>query len=102
MKIIDGRLPAVDREHNSISPANVADYNSLIFKVTEIYEHRGFTMAQAVVRCVRNLGNNGLAPYIKDIVKSLKVNPNYTLGDKYKFSLVYNIGVLKKVQLEVL
>lgn len=102
LKIIDDRLPDVDTEHNSISPANVADYNSLIFKVTEIYEHRGFTMAQAAVRCIRNLGYNGLAPYIKDIVKSLKVNPNYTLGDKYKFSLIYNIGVLKKVQLEVL
>lgn len=102
LKIIDGRLPSIDGEFNSISPANVADYNSLIFKVTEIYEHRGFTMAQAVVRCVRNLGNNGIAPYIKDIVKALKMNPNYTLGDKYKFSLIYNIGILKKVQLEVL
>jgi hypothetical protein len=35
-------------------------------------------------------------------VNALKMNPNYTLGDKYKFSLIYNIGILKKVQLEVL
>jgi hypothetical protein len=102
LKIIEGRLPSIDDEYNSINPKSVADYNSLIFNVTEIYEQRGFTMAQAVVKCLRKLGNNGLVPYIKDIVKALKMNPNYTLGDKYKFSLIYNIGILKKVQLEVL
>lgn len=102
LKLLDGRLASIDSEYNSVSPHSVADFNSLRFKITEIYEHTGFTMARSVAECVRKCGNNSLLPHMKYIVKSLKEKPVCHLGEQYKFSLIYNIGVLKKVQLEVL
>lgn len=77
------------------------NYDSVLFEITKCYEKSGFAMLHAIARIVKATKDESLKLHIIEIAKSLE---EYTecKFDKYKFSLVYNIGILKKVKCESL
>jgi hypothetical protein len=75
------------------------DYNAVSFGLTKTVERSGFVMTHAVGRIVKLIGRKDLLRHVPSIVKALRQQPEFIV-DSYKFRLVYNIGVLKKVSCE--
>ena len=80
-------------------PEHQANYDAVKFMMTETVERNGFAMWQAVGRIVKALGNSQLRKRTLEIANILKQQPECII-DNYRFQLVYNIGVLKKVKCE--
>jgi hypothetical protein len=99
-KLLDTRLKKVDEGCNDIEPEFYMVYEDVDFPLNEEYENCGFNMAQAVQRCVEDCGDSSLFSSVQKVVERLKKDSSCVVDD-YRFSLVYNIGVLKKVKLEV-
>lgn len=86
-----------DPEADSAFPNKEIDYSRLVIPLNEIYVEKGFVMAHAVARVMKSFKDDKLKTYIKEVTEALKHKPIYIV-DKYTFSLVYNIGILKKVK----
>ena len=97
--LASGELKGRDPECDSAFPDTVLDYNTVRFDLTKTVERSGFVMTHAVGRIVKLIGRKELFRHINTIVKALKQQPEFII-DSYKFRLIYNIGVLKKVSCE--
>lgn len=113
LELMDNELPAVDPEYNSVDPNDIINYEDVKFSMnmmpvdeSEMQEQYGFTTIQAVVKCIKRLKNKALAtkliPEREKVARMLKEFPICEVGDRFRFSIIYNIGVIKKVKLEVL
>jgi hypothetical protein len=80
-------------------PERQVNYDAVKFMMTETVEKNGFAMWQAVGRIIKALGNKQLKQRMFEIADILKQKPECVI-DNYRFQLVYNIGVLKKVKCE--
>lgn len=94
-----GELAKADPDCMDPFPEHQAIYDTVEFKMPETVERSGFAMWQAVGRIVKALDNSRLRKRILEIADILKQQPECTI-DNYRFQLVYNIGVLKKVKCE--
>jgi serine/threonine protein kinase len=94
-----GELQKVDPDCMDPFPEHQANYDAVKFMMTETVERNGFAMWQAVGRIIKALGNNQLKQRTFEIADILKQQPECII-DNYRFQLVYNIGVLKKVKCE--
>lgn len=94
-----GELNKVDPDCMDPFPEHQANYDAVKFMMTETVERNGFAMWQAVGRIVKALGNSQLRKRTFEIANILKQQPECII-DNYRFQLVYNIGVLKKVKCE--
>lgn len=94
-----GELLKVDPDCMDPFPEHQANYDAVKFMMTETVERNGFAMWQAVGRIVKALGNSQLRKRTLEIANILKQQPECII-DNYRFQLVYNIGVLKKVKCE--
>jgi hypothetical protein len=94
-----GELNKVDPDCMDPFPEHQANYDAVKFMMTETVERNGFAMWQAVGRIVKALGNSQLRKRTLEIANILKQQPECII-DNYRFQLVYNIGVLKKVKCE--
>lgn len=97
--LMSGELQRADRDCMNPFPESQVNYESVKFLLTEVVEKSGFAMWQAVGRIVKALGNNQLKRKTLEISDVLKQRPEFVI-DNYRFQLVYNIGVLKKVKCE--
>ena len=80
-------------------PKKSIDYADVKFEVTKKYEKSGFAMIHAVARIVKATKDENLKVHVIEIAKAL-ADASECKIDKYKFTLVYNIGLLKKVRCE--
>jgi DNA-binding helix-hairpin-helix protein with protein kinase domain len=94
-----GELQKVDPDCMDPFPEHQANYDAVKFMMTETVERNGFAMWQAVGRIIKALGNSQLKQRTFEIADILKQQPECII-DNYRFQLVYNIGVLKKVKCE--
>lgn len=80
-----------------VFPTNEIDYSKVLFPLAK--NGKGFLMEHAVIRVARALNDKNIKDLgvIAEVVKALKREPVCEYGG-YRFSLVYNIGVLKKVE----
>ena len=94
-----GELHKVDPDCMDPFPERQVNYDAVKFMMTETVEKNGFAMWQAVGRIIKALGNKQLKQRMFEIADILKQKPECII-DNYRFQLVYNIGVLKKVKCE--
>ena len=94
-----GNLADVDPDCMDPFPDNEISYDAVKFVTCEKIEKSGFAMSQAVERIVKAIGDSKLKRCINSISETLKHNPQCTV-DNYRFDLIYNIGVLKKIRCE--
>ena len=94
-----GELHKVDPDCMAPFPKYQANYGDVKFVKSETVERNGFALWQAVGRIIKALGNNQLKQRTFEITDILKQQPECII-DNYRFQLVYNIGVLKKVKCE--
>lgn len=97
--ITSGRIKNADSNWENPFPEDVIDFDKVKFALTESFERSGFAMAHAVARIAKAMKE----PWSQDktvfISKALQHDPELIM-DSYKFQLIYNIGVLKKVRCE--
>ena len=115
-----GELQKVDPDCMDPFPEHQANYDAVKFMMTETVERNGFAMWQAVDRILKTLGDSRMRRQLLRISDVLKQKPEAfvyvtnsgkiyvdkmpedgeTIAASYRFQLVYNIGVLKKVKCE--
>ena len=115
-----GVIAKSDPECMNPFPENQANYDALKFTLNDTLERNGFVRWHAVGRIIKALGDDRIKRQVLKISDLLKKNPEVLVyvtddGDvyvdetpeegktvvaNYRFRLVYNIGVLKKVKCE--
>ena len=80
-------------------PEHVIDYNAVTFGAMQAIERTGFAMWRVVSKIVEQIKDRQLKKHIDYIAKVLK-QENECIVDQYRFTLIYNIGVLKKIKCE--
>ena len=99
-KILEsGKLDKADKDCKEPFPLQRVDYHSVSVMLTDMVEKNGFSMMQAVSHIAKELESNQLKKRILEISNVLKQQSEYTV-DNYRFSLIYNIGILKKIKCE--
>lgn len=101
-KILEsGELYNADVDCKESFPIKEVDYKTVKFRLSDIVEKNGFSMSQAILHIAKELESNQIKKRMLEISNVLKQQSEYTV-DNYRFSLVYNIGVLKKIKCEYL
>ena len=101
-KILDsGELYKIDLDCKEAFPTQQVDYNTVKFRLSDVVEANGFSMSQVVSRIAKELESGQIKKRMLEIANVLKQQPEYTV-DNYRFSMVYNIGILKKIKCEYL
>ena len=101
-KILDsGELYKIDLDCKEAFPTQQVDYNTVKFRLSDVVEANGFSMSQVVSRIAKELESGQIKKRMLEIANVLKQQPEYTV-DNYRFSTVYNIGILKKIKCEYL
>ena len=75
-------------------------YSDVEISLSEEHIDKGFLMTHAVARVMKPFNDENLKSHIIEVAEALKHKPIYMV-DRYTFSLVYNIGILKKVKAEM-
>ena len=97
--LVKEELADNDNECMNPFPENEIDYNLVERKMSEVHSARGFAMWQAVGRVIKAFDDKQLMKHLLEISEALKYCSTYKKG-KYRFTLVYNLGILKKVKAE--
>lgn len=88
-----------DAEAHLAFADNEIDYSKVYFSLTQSHTEKGFLMRQAVDGVIKQFKDAELNQHLKEVTEALKHQPIYSVG-KYNFTLIYNIGILKKVKAE--
>ena len=94
-----GRLSRVDPNCMEVFPDDQIDYGAVDFSADEKAERTDFSIKRAVVKIAKIMDNSMLEKRAPEIANMLSRITKYTV-DSYRFELVYNIGVLKKIKCE--
>ena len=91
-----------DNGNLSFYPLKKSDYISLKYEAMEPVTKRGFQMWQTVGKILKELDDarlKGKGKYAHEIATALQKSNEYIVG-RYKFKLVYNIGISNKITCE--
>lgn len=91
-----------DNGNLSFYPLKKADYSSVKFASMEPITKRGFVMWQTVGKILNELDDTrlkGKGKYAHEIANALQNSDEYIIS-RYRFKLVYNIGVTNKITCE--
>lgn len=93
----DGVISDKDKEAYLSFPENEINYKDLMFLAKIEHFDKGFVMSHVVDRVMKLFKDDDLNKYRSEVAKALSHQQSYSIG-KYNFTLVYNIGILKKVK----
>lgn len=78
-------------------PDEEIDYNLVKFSLENEHSEKGFVMENVIKKLIRLINDWDLIDLTKEIANALKNQSEFHIYN-YKFKLVYNIGILKKVK----
>ena len=96
----NGELEAVDPLYLEYAQVESIEFEKLEFMLASEVEISGFSLEQILGRIGEFFKANAINEKIKEIADGLKVAPVFEIG-KYRFELLYNMGILKKVKCKI-
>ena len=104
-KIENGQLKKLDSDYNNPFPKGTIDYFVVDIQKFDSVEQVGFSWAWTIALACNKTKDKDLLNIIKNpsnitsIINGLKENVKVQIGD-YIFSIIYNIGIIKKIKIE--